>query len=222
MTASITEPRFIAPILAADGPAHADSSAVARTDEDLAADAQAGSHPSFGELVRRFEGRLVGFLIRRTGSSDAATELAQETLVRAWHSLPRYNPRLRFSTWLFTIANRLAVDHYRDRKRRGVAMIPLSEPAAPAVREPLETHEMNGHVWTRARAVLTAEQLSALWLRYGADMDIADIARVLRRTSVGVRVLLFRARERLARELQSPDSETSSHARPDPPSGGNR
>lgn len=161
--------------------------------------AQEGSRAAFGELAERFGGRLTGFLVRRTRSGEAAEDLAQETLARAWQSLSRYDRTRRFSTWIFTIANRLAIDHYREggRERAGLGVERAGQPDPTCA----ERHELSGRLWTIAQRVLTPEQTSALWLRYGADLDIGDIARVLGRTSVGVRVLLFRARERLAHEL---------------------
>ncbi|MEE8146382.1 MAG: sigma-70 family RNA polymerase sigma factor, partial [Longimicrobiales bacterium] len=75
----------------------------------LVSRAQTGSLSSFAELVARFEGRLFNFLLRRTRCVADAEDLAQDTFVRAWQRIRRYDPRWRFSTWLFTIAHRLAV-----------------------------------------------------------------------------------------------------------------
>lgn len=196
-----------------------------RTDEELATLAQGGARAAFGELVERFEGRLVAFLRRRTRSAQTAEELAQETFLRAWQSLARYRDQYRFSTWLFTIANRLAVDHYRLALReRGTSV--GERVAAPAADRPQRLEEL-GRTWAVAERVLSEEQSAALWLRYGADLGIPDIAHVLGRTNVGVRVLLFRARERLAKELgasgtdahQTDGSDSDSSARPANPRG---
>lgn len=195
-------------------------SATPRTDEELATLAQGGVRAAFGELVERFEGRLVAFLRRRTRSPQTAEELAQETFLRAWQSLARYRDQYRFSTWLFTIANRLAVDHYRLAVRQRGTSVGERE-AAPTHDRPQRFEEF-GRTWAVAERVLSEEQSAALWLRYGADLGIPDIARVLGRTNVGVRVLLFRARERLAKELAASGddadriegSDSDSSARP--------
>ena len=87
------------------------------TPEELALEAQQGSVAAYSELVRVFEGRLYNFLLRRVGSAADAEDLTQEAFLRAWQRLGTYRPKWRFSTWLFTIAFRLAVDESRRRKR---------------------------------------------------------------------------------------------------------
>ena len=77
----------------------------------LVSRAQHGSLPCFAELVKRFEGRLFNFLVRRTVTTHDAEDLVQDAFVRAWQRIDQYDPRWQFSTWLFTIANRLAITH---------------------------------------------------------------------------------------------------------------
>lgn len=178
------------------------SGPAAKSDEDLARCAQAGSLACFGELVDRYEGRLRSFLARRCGDATAAEDLAQESFVRAWRSIGRYDPERRFSTWLFTIGARLATDHLRrharekETNRRAVA-----EPRREGAVGPVEAARAGGEVWRVAERVLNEESMSALWLRYVGEMEIPDIARVLGRTRGTTRVILFRARERVARAL---------------------
>jgi RNA polymerase sigma factor (sigma-70 family) len=107
---------------------------------------------------------------------------------------------MRFSTWLFTIGSRLASNHRRDtrRLRPGLATEPLVhlEPSAPA-----EAREEHRRVWSMVDSLLNEQQRAAIWLRYAEGLEPADIARVLGKTGIGVRVLLFRARERLTEAL---------------------
>lgn len=169
------------------------------SDETLARKAQEGSLAAFGALVDRFEGRLIGFLAQRGGGRSAAEDLAQEAFVRAWQRIDTYDPERRFSTWLFTIAARIASDHYRRTRRERTVL-----EGAGRVEEQRRAGERETHtpgeldIWALARTVLTADQMEAMWLRYVMDMRIADIASALGRSRVGTRVLLFRARERLA------------------------
>lgn len=171
--------------------------------EELARDAAGGDAAAFEELVRRFEGPLYRFLFLRVGHPQEAEELAQEAFLRAWRNLHRYDSRWRFSTWLYTLAKRLAIS--RQRKSR-----PGREGA-----ETLETlafdedpsrivggREAVANLWDLAARLLTDEQRSALWLRYVEEMGIDEIARVLGRRRVTVRVILFRAREKLGRHLE--------------------
>ena len=87
------------------------------SDEDLAIQAADGCIASFEQLVQRFQVPLVHFLSQRCESREDAEDIAQEAFVRAHSNLHRYQTRWRFSTWLFTIARRLCINHLR---RQGV------------------------------------------------------------------------------------------------------
>ncbi len=92
---------------------------------------------AFEELMRRYQRPLTGFLMRLTANLDVAQDLAEETFVRVWQSAPRYRPSAKFTTWLFTIASRLATDHARRAQVRRA--VPLDAPAADDARSPAET-----------------------------------------------------------------------------------
>ncbi|MHC4218896.1 MAG: RNA polymerase sigma factor, partial [Planctomycetota bacterium] len=161
---------------------------------ELVRRAQAGMLPCFTEVVRRFEGRLLNFVLRRVGAIDDAEDLVQETFVRAWKSIGQYNPRWQFSTWLFTIAHRLAIAH--QRRRRETQSADLAGMAAgdgdPAA--PIADREQCRQIWALADRILPESQRTALWLRYAEDLSTREIARVMGKSQVMVRVTLFRAR----------------------------
>ena len=161
---------------------------------------------AFEELVSRLERALFGFLYMRVGNTATAEELVQETFLRAWRKLHLFDERYRFSTWIFTLARRLAVSRARVRHPDMVHVETLAElqgGADPAAE--IAQREESSHVWRVAREVLAEESCSALWLRYGEELSNAEIGRILGRRTVTVRVILFRARETLARAL-APDA----------------
>jgi RNA polymerase sigma-70 factor (ECF subfamily) len=172
------------------------------SDEDLARDARAGSVASFEELARRVQGPLVAFLERRFPSRRDAEDVAQDALLRAWRALPSYREQSRWRTWVFTIAYRLAVTRGRGER----AMVPFptgDEPggASDGPAEALERRERGERVWATARAVLTEEQASALWLYYVEELPAGEVARVLGRSWVSVKTMLHRARKKLEPHL---------------------
>ena len=188
---------------------------VAETDEALAMRAQEGSLAAFGALVDRYERRLIGFLSQRAGGTHAAEDLAQETFVRAWRRIDTFDPDRRFSTWLFTIGARLAADDYRRRKRERASAEQLGrKQAAESAEERPGGAGAPTDIWSVARRLLSAEQMEAMWLRYVMEMDIAGIAAALGRTRVGTRVMLFRARERLASAPELRETLEHSEASP--------
>lgn len=150
----------------------------------------------FSRLVRMYEERLFNFLFKRCRRRDQAEDLTQETFLRAWERLETYDSRWRFSTWLFTIAQRQAVSLYRKSGRTPAPLSPLHDPASS--KSPDEPDARGAMLWRLAESNLTPDQHTALWLRYAEDMEIDEIARVMRKSSVGVRVCLFRARGALA------------------------
>ncbi|MFG0330603.1 MAG: RNA polymerase sigma factor [Phycisphaerales bacterium] len=174
----------------------------ALSDEELAVQAQDGSREAFGLLFDRFSPRLFNFLLRRVGDAAIVEELTQEAFLRAWQAIDRYDSRWRFSTWLFTIGSRLASNHRRTAGRfmtNGEFNRFSGDDHRPE--HIASAREERGQIWRLAEETLTEEQLAALWLRYAEDLPIAEVARVLDKTNVTVRVMLFRARQALAARM---------------------
>jgi RNA polymerase sigma-70 factor (ECF subfamily) len=169
---------------------------------ELVRRARDGSLPAYAEVVARFEGRLLNFLLRRVPNRADAEDVVQETFVRAWQRIGQYDPRWQFSTWLFTIGHRLAAAH----RHRGPALsADLSRVPAEAG-EPgraVADREQCGHVWALADRILPEVQRTALWLRYAEDLPTRQIARVLGKSPIMVRVHLCRARAALRQRLQA-------------------
>ena len=194
---------------------HEDAAVVALVER-----ARAGSREDFAALVERFQAPLYGFLVLRAASAEDAEELCQDAFVRAWQRLALYDARWRFSTWLFTLARRLAASRYRRARREEHAPVALE--AARSERDGPERLasrcEESANLWALAARTLSREQRSALWLRYAEDLSPEAIGTVLSKRTATVRVILFRARERLARALAERSStEVRAEDRPAPP-----
>lgn len=167
--------------------------------EDLARDAQAGSLRAFTRLVETHERRVFAFLARRTRSAADAEEMTQETFLRAWKSLPRYDPARPFATWLFTIAARIATDALRRQIVARERSLPEDSRELGADRE--VDRRLGNEAWIAAGEVLNERQHVAIWLRYVENMQPADIAHVLGVTGPTARIILFRARQAIAKAL---------------------
>ncbi len=168
--------------------------------EELARQVQQGCQDSFAELVERYGNRLLQFLRNKTGSVQDAEDLVQDTFVKAYQNIHRYRDSWTFSTWLFTIAKRLSISRYRSRrylKPAGKLESEVAESVDAYARE-----QICSSLWATARS-LTENQYQALWLKYAQDMSIKDIAAVMGKTQVNVKVLLYRARTNLAKRLRN-------------------
>jgi RNA polymerase sigma-70 factor (ECF subfamily) len=185
---------------AADPPDRAELSDPAPlSPEQLAEKSKAGCRDSFELLVKHFEARIFNFLFRMTRSRHDAEDLTQETFLKAYQNLHRYNPAYSFAAWLFTIAKRTGVSHFRAaRPTEEVSDNNESAEADPSI--VLAEKEERRSLW-RLAETLKPKQFEALWLRYGEGFPVAEIARVMRISGIHVKVLLHRGRRRLAELL---------------------
>jgi len=175
------------------------------SDEELAMAAQAGSRRCFEQLITRYSPKIFHFLRRKISSDQDVEDIIQETFLKLYRNLSRYDPKWKFSTWIYTAANRLAISHYRSKKKRDVSGLPIFTRSDPP--EILAQAKHSQNIWTKAQN-LKPEQVQALWLRYVEDMSSKEIARIMRKTNAAIRILLHRARLNLAKQLQpSPNLE---------------
>jgi len=172
------------------------------SDEDLARQTQAGSMGAFEEIVSRYERRIYAFVSQSCRNGMDATEITQETFVKAFQAIEQFDPQRSFAAWLFTIARRKCVDHFHATPiTTDDNCIPeLSDIDDPA--EILASRDERQHLWNLARRILPEPQFQALWLRYVEDLSIAEVARVLRRPQTYIKVLLFRGRKTLGDKLK--------------------
>jgi RNA polymerase sigma-70 factor (ECF subfamily) len=77
----------------------------------------AGDERAFGELMQRYQGRLLNFINRMIGDRERSEDLVQEAFVRVHRHLHRFDPSRKFSTWIYTIASNLAKNELRNRAR---------------------------------------------------------------------------------------------------------
>lgn len=171
---------------------------------------------AFQEMVDAFQHRLVAVMHHLVGSAEEAEDLAQEVFLRVYRSRKKYRPRSKFSTWLFTIANNLALNALRSRSRKPVVPLDVrdSGPLGPRPAEQLakdkavqpaqrvQQKELAG-VIQRALENLNERQRMAVVLNKFEDMNYADIAEVMGLSTQAVKSLLSRARTNLRQELQA-------------------
>ena len=181
------------------------------SDEELVLKAQAGSHPCFEELVSRYSRRLFHFLRPKIATDQDTEDLIQETFLKAFRYIDRFDQRYKFSTWLYTTASRLAISYYRKQRDSQPVFETASSAAGP--QERMLKDERDQNLWQAARR-LHKNQYQALWLRYMEDMPVEAIARVLKKTRLHVRVLLHRARSNLVKGMGQPAHAEEGSAAP--------
>jgi RNA polymerase sigma-70 factor, ECF subfamily len=170
---------------------------------------------AFEALVQRYQDRLVSILYHLVGSLEEAEDLSQDVLLRVFKARKGYRPRAKFSTWLFTIANNLALNHLRGKGRN--RSVPTSRAAndsnavAPIVeripsRESTASSQMRkielSEIVREALDVLGADQRMAVLLNKFEDMSYAEIGEVMNRSPAAIKSLLARARNELRERLE--------------------
>jgi RNA polymerase sigma-70 factor (ECF subfamily) len=171
-----------------------------KTDEELARVARAGSRRSFEELALRYKRRLFVYFRPRLGSDQDAEDLVQETFLKLYRNIHRYDPAHRFSTWLYTSANRLAISSYR-RKRTAAGRFGAAVSIDPKNLTVQAAGEMRSAGLWDAAGTLGGSQYRVLWLRYSEDLTIEEIAASIGKSRLAVRLLLHRARTNLMKRV---------------------
>lgn len=98
----------------------------------------AGEKRAFGELVERYQNRLLNFVYRTTGDRERAEDLVQETFIRVYRHLHRFDQSKKFSTWAYTIASNLAKNELRNRSRNPLVLFQTLRKNWDADTRPLE------------------------------------------------------------------------------------
>jgi RNA polymerase sigma-70 factor, ECF subfamily len=177
------------------------------SDEDLAAEARVGSSACFEVLVGRYQVRLIRFVLRSLSQQDAE-DVVQDTFVQAYLNLSRFDPKYRFKTWLFVIAQRLMIDRLRKRRPAlDVHEIDIAHHNDPHDRA--ASAERASALWTVAKQELSDEAYRAMWLHYVEEMGTLEVAKVLKRSWVWVKTTLHRSRRKLAPHVRSLSDHSS-------------
>ena len=185
-------------------------------DADVVALAQQGREPAYRELLRRYERPVLSLVFRMVHDRTVAEDLAQDTFIKVLNNIDRYRPEFKFSSWLFKIANNVAIDHLRKRQLNTISIdgsphagtaseiaatsIELADPSESALEE-MEAKELGSSI-ERAIAQLRPEYRSCILLRHVEGRSYEEIAATLDLPLGTVKTFIHRARHQL-RELLS-------------------
>jgi RNA polymerase sigma-70 factor (ECF subfamily) len=171
---------------------------------------RAGDDDAFRELVERHGRAVFHVAFRVTGRVEDAEDVVQETFLRAYRQLDRFEARSNVRTWLHRIATNCAIDLLRARPKREVAEEPEGlERAAVASgdeRPSPERSVLGVQIRERlgdAMAVLTELERATFTLRHFEGLSIDEIGRALGLNTSATKQGIFRAVRKMRRELQA-------------------
>lgn len=163
--------------------------------------AAAGDRDAAGVFIREYQNQLFAYLLRLSGRRDLAEDIVQDAFVRVLTNLDRFDPRFRFSTWLFTIAKRLflnAIQKHRpsyDSESVSARAGNAERPESSVIRD--DTALTTRDTLQRALMSLSLEQRDVLLLFHQQDWPIWLIAEHLAMPEGTVKSHLHRGRRRL-------------------------
>lgn len=186
--------------------------------EDLVRRCARGDAAAYRELVERLEKPLVNFLYRMVGERHAAEDLFQETFVRVVRTLAAFRPEASLTTWIYTIARNLALDHLKARRRHREVSLDAAasergrviyfRDALQAAGAPPESRVESTEDERRlqeALGQLKPAKREALVLRVYSDLPYAEIARVVKSPVGTVKFRVHEALQDLAKILGAGD-----------------
>jgi RNA polymerase sigma-70 factor, ECF subfamily len=179
-------------------------------DADAVARARAGDREAFRELVERHSRRVFQLAFRLTGNEEDAEDVVQDTFLRAYRGLSRFEERAQFLTWIHRIASNCAMDLARRRPLRSDRVEEFDERRPPASGDPgdaipaPERQAVASETGRRVAAALTRlspMERTAFVLRHFEGRPIAEIAQTLQVRAGAAKNCVFRAVSKLRREL---------------------
>lgn len=185
------------------------------TDHDLIALAASGSEKAYRELLDRYQRPVFSLIYRMVRDREQAEDLAQETFVKVFNHIESFNPKYKFSSWIFKIASNLTIDALRKKDLKTVSLDGSRNAETPdevdATRITVESRDENpeefleakelGEEIERAIGQLRPEYRQAILLRHVEGRPYEEIAEIMGVPLGTVKTFIHRARGELRETL---------------------
>ncbi|MGA8579723.1 MAG: sigma-70 family RNA polymerase sigma factor, partial [Bryobacteraceae bacterium] len=186
------------------------NSRMEQNDRAFVTKARSGDKDAFRTLVERHGRGLFRLAFRMTGNAQDAEDVVQESFLRAWRQLDRFDERASFGTWMYRIATNCALDVVRLRKRRSFEPIAADDPGdgmaeLPSLGPSPERMALSGEVRQRLAAAmnqLSETERAAFVLRHFEGLRLEEISQVLECQPGAAKHSVFRAVQKLRRALE--------------------
>jgi RNA polymerase sigma-70 factor, ECF subfamily len=193
---------------------------VLENESDWLKKAQSGDAQAFTCLLEAYQRPVFNLCYRMLGNAEDAEDAAQETFLRAYQSLKRYDNSRPFSTWLLSIAAHYSIDQIRKRRVQIVSVEELPVPDLPEPSPGMESNLSKKEEQQRIKAVvgvLDATDRAAVVMYYWYDFSYEEICQALSLSMSALKSRLHRARRVMAEEWlkhqPTPASYNSTQAR---------
>jgi RNA polymerase sigma-70 factor, ECF subfamily len=181
------------------------------TDPDLIALARKGSEKAYRELLGRYQRPVFSLVYRMVRDRELAEDIAQETFVKVFNHLGSYNPKYKFSSWIFKIASNLAIDHLRKKEPQTISLDgsrnATTSEQIEATSITVESRDENPEQFLEAKELgaeieqaigeLRPEYRTAILLRHVEGRAYEEIAEIMNVPLGTVKTYIHRARTEL-------------------------
>ncbi|MGD9175562.1 MAG: RNA polymerase sigma factor [Desulfobacterales bacterium] len=175
----------------------------------LVEEARDGNRLAFDQLIDRYQGDIYRMIYYRINSQMDAEDLTQDVFVRAYRSISRLREPQRFRSWLYTIAVNRINDYLRKKRVRSILKSsdegPEIQPEAEERRDNPEALEqvLKEDFWRQVNRIakaLSKMEREVFMLRFMDDLNITEIARILKKSESTVKTHLYRALAKFKKE----------------------
>lgn len=165
---------------------------------------------AFGDLYDRYCGLIYRYIYSRVHDRTLAEDVTEDVFFKALKNIHQYRNMGRpFSSWLYQIATRAVADHYRaDRGEVDLEEAQELPTRDSSVLDEVIRRERSRRVW-QAIDRLPCQQRTAMVLKFSEDKTLEEIGQVMGKSSAAVKLLVYRAVQRLRRELPPLESTDS-------------
>lgn len=180
-----------------------------QTDAELIEQSKAGNYVAFEQLIYRYDQNVLTIAARFTRSSEDAKDIYQETFIRVFKGLPKFQQKSEFSTWLFRIATNVCLTHKLKKKKEMVVSWEDENGSETAVQSSGEDetdslvygNEISDRIESALQA-LSPRQKLVFTLRHYQDYKLKDIAVMMNCAEGTVKKYLFEATQKMRSQLQ--------------------
>jgi RNA polymerase sigma-70 factor (ECF subfamily) len=165
---------------------------------------QRGDEAAFEELVKRHTRPVLNLVYRYVGDASRAEDVAQDIFVKVYRARMKYEPKAKFSTWLYRVAVNHCLNDIRSRKSQPSLAAPINDLLEhPSGEDPdarLRREELRRAVKEALDALPENQRMAVLLARY-EELSYDQIAETMGMSLEAVKSVLFRAKENLQRAL---------------------
>ena len=170
-----------------------------------------GNREEFSKLIDKYKNMVYNLTYRMCNNLDDAEDLSQETFLRAFQSLARFNPSYKFSTWLYQITLNIVRDRFKKKSLSCLSLdAPIETDDSEIYQQPSDHTNNPEEIFSRKeksksveKAILSLPLIyrEVIILRHLQSLSYSEISSILRLPAGTVKIRLYRAREQLKKIL---------------------